>query len=117
MATNNLSLDDIRRHIEELCGRYEHAMAENFITVPVFERDPITGQQKRNLGMFQFLQLPAPGDPFTIPRDGWVDGKEQGPAAYYRVLYVGHEPMPEGQRAPPGQCAAFVHVEFMGEYW
>ena len=92
-------------------------MAENFITVPVFERDAITGQQKRNLGMFQFLQLPAPGDRFTIPRDGWVAGKEQGPAVCYRVQYVNHEPMPEGQRAPPGQCAAFVHVEFMGEYW
>jgi hypothetical protein len=115
MATDNLSLDDIRRHIEELCRRYEHA--ENFITAPVFEHDPITGEKKRNLGSFQFVQLPAPGDRFTIPRDGWVDGKEQGPAAYYRVLYVGHEPMPEGQRAPPGQCAAFVHVEFMGEYW
>jgi len=43
-------------------------MTENFITVPVFERDPITGQQKRNLGMFQFLQLPAPAtaSPFRV---------------------------------------------------
>lgn len=89
-------------------------MAENFITVPVFERDPITGKQKRNLGAFQFLQLPAPGDRFTIPRDGWLDGKEQGPPACYRVRCVNHAPMPEGQRAPPGYFLAFVHVEFLG---
>ena len=90
-------------------------MAENFITVPVFEYDPITGQQKRSLGTFQFLQLPAPGDRFNIPRDGWVDAKGQGPAACYRVLCVAHEPMPEGQSAPPGWSSAFVHMEFLGE--
>src|SRR5215469_1653784 len=46
---------------------------------------------------------------------GWVDAKGQGPAACYRVLYVAHEPMPEGQSAPPGWSSAFVHVEFLGE--
>ncbi len=85
------------------------------ISVPVFERDASTGEQKRVLGDFDFVQLPSPGDDFNIRQDNGREG-------CYRVLRIAHEPLRTGQIAPPPEpgcvprSSAFVYVTFIREY-
>lgn len=81
------------------------------IAVPVFQRDPVTLEHQKNLGDFEFAQLPAPGDQFNIPH-------ANGRVGLYRVICVAHEPLRVGEpRRDPERSSAFVHVAFLNEYW
>ena len=76
------------------------------IKAPVFKRDPKTLEQLANLGVFEFEQLPAPGDFFNIARPS-------GAVEEYRVIGVAHEPNREGERLKSDQYRAFVYVTFI----
>jgi hypothetical protein len=82
------------------------------IAAPVFVRHPSTGEAaEESLGVFEFLQLPAPSDGFNILHDN-------GRVARYRVLRVMHEPLRVGQTCDdPDRFSAFVFVVFIDEHW
>ena len=80
------------------------------IAVPVFQRDPDTGEQKNRLGVFEFVQLPSPGDDFNIQH-------YNGRVGRYRVLRVAHEPLRVGETCDPKRSSAYVYVAFIDEFW
>lgn len=81
------------------------------IAAPVFQHDAVTLEHLRNLGVFEFEQLPAPDDRFNFTQ-------ANGRVGRYRVLYVAHEPYRAGEpRGDPDRFSALVHVVFIDEFW
>ena len=82
---------------------------------PVFRRNAQTHEQDANLGVFEFAQLPIPGDLFNIQN-------QQKPVRGYRftieecrVICVSHEPNRRGEVIGADRYRAFVYVELIRE--
>ena len=84
-------------------------MAAEMILAPLFVHEA-AGGGRRNWGVYRFAQLPAPGDRIDIMRD---DGRVQ----CLTVMYVKHEPLREGQIEEDERYSAYVHAEWVGEFY
>lgn len=80
------------------------------IAAPVYEREENAEGNKRNLGVYEFEQLPVPGDGFNIPH-------ANGRVGRYRVLRLVHEPLMQGAPSIPDRYSAFVYVALIDEFW
>lgn len=79
------------------------------ISAPILELDG-TGQRERNLGSFEFAQLPAPGDRVLLPA-------KDGRALIYKVVYVDYSPLRPGEKPGEGWAMAVVNVTYLEGYW
>lgn len=77
------------------------------IIAPLF----VTKDGKQSLwGSYRFVQLPSPGDRINITA-------HNGRVQRLRVLYVAHEPIAESAAVPTDHELAFVHAEWIDEFW
>jgi len=74
----------------------------------VFVRD---GKEIWNRGVFEFLQIPAKGDRFTIKQYGGVSNPD-GAEDVFEVVYVEHFPVRQGE-APTEEPSAKIIVEWI----
>lgn len=66
--------------------------------------------EQRLWGSFRFVQLPAPGDRVSI-----MDYR--GRVQRLKVLHVNHEPLREEQAEQPDRESAWVHAEWLDEFY
>ena len=66
--------------------------------------------EQRLWGSFKFVQLPAPGDHINI-RD------HRDRVQRLKVMYVAHEPLGEWQPDQPDRESAWVHAEWIDEFY